>query len=347
MAALETVTGSFAESFQAAAWLTDADELPHTPADAPGWSENWLTYAWCPGQSVGVYFHVCRRPGPIGVYEETFNVYLPGDRFLTSRGFAPIRDDQGPEVAGVSFRCQEPYRRWTKRFRGGARLVTATELWSGPLRDGPVVDVDFEMTIEAMSPPFDYGAEKLEQSWGTGHYEQHHEVTGRLTYGGETLELRGAGLRDHSWGPRDWSGIGETTWFHGQFPRSGRSFMVISVPGRPPFERFRYAVLSDRSGVYRAGVLEAPGADRVCEAGGSYELKLANGSDSITIGVEVLQSMPMTFLAPAEIGHGIQRRPEATHDFIENMNRFTWGGEVGYGMVTGCRPRAGFETASS
>lgn len=333
------------DSFDAATWLSPSDEMPHPPGDDPRWSENWLTYAWCPEQSIGIYFHVCRRPGGIGVYEETFNVYLPGGRFLTTRGFAPIRDDKGPEVAGVSFHCDEPFRRWTKQFRGAARLVTADELWAGPLTDGPAVDVDFEMTIEAMSPPFDYGAEKLEQSWGTGHYEQHHEVTGRLTYGGNTIELRGTGLRDHSWGPRDWSGIGETTWFHGQFPDSGRSFMVISVPGRPPFERFRYAVVSDRERVYRAEVLEAPGADQVCKTGDTYELRLATGSGSTAIQVEVLQSMPMTFLAPAEIGHGIHYRPEATHDFVENMNRFTWDGEVGYGMVTGCRPRAGFETA--
>jgi hypothetical protein len=331
------------DSFDAAAWLSDADESPHPPGADRLWSENWLTYVWCPEESIGIYFHVCRRPGSTGVYEETFNVYLPGDRFLTSRGFAPIRDDTGPEVAGVSFRCDEPFKRWTKCFRGAARQVSAAELWAGPLQDGPATDVDFEMTIETMSPPFDYGAEKLEQAWGTGHYEQHHEMTGRLRYDGRDIELRGAGLRDHSWGPRDWSGIGETTWFHGQFPTSGRSFMVISVPGRPPYERFLYAVVSDREKVYRAQITQVPSSHEVCEAGGRYVLALTTSTGPSVIRAEVMQSMPMTFLAPAEIGHGIHTGPAATHDFVENMTRFEWDGEIGHGMVTGCRPRAGFE----
>jgi len=332
---VETVDGAF----DAAAWLTDADELPHQAGADPLWSENWLTYGWSARNSVGVYFHICRRPGPIGVYEETFNVYLPENRILTSRGFAPIRDSLGPRAAAVSFECNEPFNRWTKRFRGAARIVTVEQLWAGPLEDGPQVDVDFEMTIDAMSPPFDYGAERLEQSWGTGHYEQHHEMVGVLRFDEQEIRLRGTGLRDHSWGPRDWNGIGETTWYHGQFTGSGRSFMVISVPGRPPFEPFLYAVVSDRQRVYRAGIEKVPDVPRVYHAGDRYQLELATAAGPAVIHAEPMQSMPMTFIAPAQIGHGIHQNPAATHDFIETMTRFEWDGEVGHGMVTGCLPR--------
>lgn len=326
-------------AFDAAAWLTDSDELPHAVGTDPLWSENWLTYGWSPENAIGVYFHICRRPGPIGVYEETFNVYLPENRVLTSRGFAPIRNPLGPNAGAVSFECNEPFKRWTKSFRGAARLVTVQQLWAGPLEDGPQVDVDFTMSIDAMSPPFDYGAERLEQSWGTGHYEQHHEMTGVLRFDGQEFRLQGAGLRDHSWGPRDWTGIGETTWYHGQFTGSGRSFMVISVPGRPPFEPFRYAVVSDRHRVYQAAIEKVPDVPEVYRAGGHYRLELTTAAGPALIHAEPTQSMPMTFIAPAEIGHGIHQNPTDTHDFIETMTRFEWDGEVGYGMVTGCLPR--------
>jgi hypothetical protein len=318
-------------------WLTDADELSHESSGEALWSENWLTYAWCPDVAVGVYFHICRRPGPIGIYEETFNVYLPGDRLLTSRGFA-ARVPGAPSVSGVSFRCDEPFRQWTTCFRGAARLVTGDELRAGPLVDGPYVDVDLEMVITAMSPPFDIGSQHLMQSWGTGHYEQHHEVTGVLRFGDELIELTGAGLRDHSWGPRDWKGIGDTTWFHGQFPASGRSFMGISVPGRPPFEPYTFACISDRTSVREVDFVSVPEVTVVYHPTDPYEFSFGTDDGLTVIRAQMLHSMPMSFMRPAEIGIGFHRgSPTTTHDFRENMTRFDWDGEVGYGLVTGAR----------
>jgi hypothetical protein len=324
------------QSVDPGGWLTDDDERPHPPGGVPLWSENWLTYAWCPDPAIGVYFHVCRRPGPVGVYEETFNVYLPADRFLTSRGFGAIQPGD-PVVAGLSFRCDAPFKAWTQRFHGAARLVSGEELRAGPLADGPYVDVDLELTIQTMSPPFDIGGQHLEQSWGTGHYEQHHQATGHLTYGDERIELRGAGLRDHSWGPRDWRGIGDTTWYHGQFPESGRSFMGISVPGRPPYKPFRHATISDRTSVERAELVEVPDVTSVYYPSTGYELVFATTAGTERIECQILQSMPMAFMPPAEIGLGTHPYPEASHDFVETMTRFVWDGEVGYGMATGAK----------
>jgi hypothetical protein len=318
-------------------WLTDADELSHDANGDALWSENWLTYAWCPDSSIGVYFHICRRPGPIGIYEETFNVYLPGDRLLTSRGFA-ARVPGAPSVSGVSFQCDEPFRQWTNRFRGSARLVTGDELRAGPLVDGAYTDVDLEMVITAMSPPFDIGSQHLSQSWGTGHYEQHHEVTGELRFGDQRIELAGAGLRDHSWGPRDWKGIGDTTWFHGQFPESGRSFMGISVPGRPPFEHYTFACVSDRASVHEVEFVTVPEVTAVYDPSEPYEFSFGTEDGLTVIRAQMLQSMPMSFMRPAEIGIGFHRgSPTTTHDFRENMTRFEWDREVGYGLVTGAR----------
>ena len=327
-------------------WLRDADEQPHEQGDEPNWSENWLTCGWSPHNDIGVYFHIGRHPGSIGVYEETFNVYLPGDRILTHRGFGPDRADGGPTVAAVSFHCEEPFTRWRKRFRGAARATTGDELRAGPLRDGEHIDVDLDITTTAASPVFDFGAEKLEQSWGSGHYEQHLEFAGTLRIGEDAYDLSGTGLRDHSWGPRDWSGVGDTTWYHGQFP-SGRSFMVVSVPGRPPFDPLVYGVISDRSTVQKVEVVAVPAVTAVYQRGGQfgsdlrYDLELRTAGGPQTIECEIVQSMPLTFLPPTQIGIGTHRGPHASHENVETITKFTLDGEVGYGLVTACRDLAG------
>lgn len=327
------------------AWLHDLDEQPHIPGPEANWSENWLTYGWDSQQGIGVYFHIGRHPGTIGVYETTFNVYLPGDRFLTHRGFAALEPGGSPTVGPVSFHCEQPFQQWRQRFRGAAQATTGDHLRAGPLRDGTYVDVDLDLTLRAASPPFDFGTEKLDQSWGSRHYEQHHHFTATLSIGTERFELCGTGLRDHSWGPRDWSGVGDTTWYHGQFP-SGRSFMIVSVPGRPPFEPFVYGVIIDQSTVQRVDIVEVPAvtavyrrSTRVTDA--PYELRLITANGPVTIQGEIVQSMPMTFLPPTQIGIGTHRGAHASHENVETITRFTLDGEIGYGLVTACRDLAG------
>jgi hypothetical protein len=327
-------------------WLRDADEEPHEPGDESNWSENWLTYGWSSDQNIGIYFHIGRHPGPVGVYETTFNVYLPNDRILTHRGFGPRAPGGGPTIGPVSFQCEEPFKQWRKRFRGAVRPTTGDELRAGPLRDGEYVDVDLDLTITAASPPFDFGAEKLEGSWGSGHYEQHHDFTATLVVGDQRYELAGTGLRDHSWGPRDWSGVGDTTWYHGHFP-SGRSFMVVSVPGTPPFEPFVYGVVGDRSSVQKADVVSVPPVTAVYHRKGHYgtdspyEVELLTADGPVTVRCEIIQSMPLTFLPPTQIGIGTHRGPQASHENVETITKFTLDGEVGYGLVTACRDLTG------
>jgi hypothetical protein len=315
------------------AWLRDSDETPHRPETSVLWSENYYSCAYDPSAQIGVYFHLSSRSGTPGVWEEVFAVFLPEDQFLVSKAFAPGRDEDGPVVAGTALRCDEPFDRWTKTYRGAARLVTGDELRSGPLGDGIHTPVDLSLTYTAMSPPFDYGRERIEQSWADGHYEQQHTVTGELRYDGNLITLEGTGLRDHSWGPRDLSPLGSTVWLHGQFPDSGRSFMLVHVP-QPPGDPMTHAVVCNGKRVHKATVRsEVPVASDVEEAErGGYALTLETEDGTSTIEAEMLQAVRMSFVGPSEFCFGYHRGPGAHHDYVEAVTRFTWDGEIGYGF---------------
>jgi hypothetical protein len=314
-------------------WLRDEDELPHSPPDVPLWCENYLSYAYSPEVEVGIYFHMCHRGDPQELWDEKFVVALPDDEYLVAKAFSPGYGTRGPRPCAVSFECDEPFVQWTKRFNGAARLVSGNELRSAPLADGLHVPVDLELRCRAMSPPYDFGGEKLDQSWGTGHYEQHHEVSGRLTFDGRTVALAGTGLRDHSWGPRDYAQIGSTIWIHGQFPDSGRSFMAVHVSGRPPREPFTYAVTSDRESVRAATASGVRTLTNRAAANEAYEIELSCAGERAAIRAEVLKSVDMAFIGPSEIGIGNHREPGVNHDYIESFTRFEWDGEVGYGAT--------------
>src|SRR6266436_4127161 len=87
--------------------------------------------------------HVPGHDGLPTLWDEVMYITLPGDRYLVTRGFGPGRvedangDGRGEiAIAGLSFRCDEPFRSWTKRFDGAARLVSGDDLRAGPIGDG-------------------------------------------------------------------------------------------------------------------------------------------------------------------------------------------------------------------
>ena len=315
-------------------WVSDEDELPHAPPEIPLWCENYLAYMYDPGAGVGVYAHMCHRAGPPELWDEKFVVALPDDRFLVAKSFSPGYCDGGPVTAALSLRCSDPFRTWRLVFHGAARLVAGDELRSGPVTDGLHVPVELDLELIAFSPAYDFGGEKLDQSWGTGHYEQHHRASGVLRFAGESIALSGTGLRDHSWGPRDYSQIGSTLWVHGQFPESGRSFMTVLVTGRPPRPPFSHSVVSDGDSVVPVAVTGVvPRASRTdADSAYAFSLALPDGRVS-TVQAEVLRSIDMAFIGPSEIALGTHSGRDVNHAYIESFTRFEWDGEVGYGAT--------------
>jgi hypothetical protein len=276
---------------------------------------------------------MCHRCGPPELWDEKFVVALPDDRFLLVKAFSPGYADPGPATAAVSLECVEPFTRWRQRFRGAARLVSGAELRSRPVGDGAHVPVELDLACEAFSPAYDFGGESLDQSWGTGHYEQHQRVTGELVVDGERFELEGTGLRDHSWGPRDYAQIGSTVWVHGQFPGSRRAFMAVYVAGQPPRPPFAYAVVSDGRSIAPVTATGIEPRARRAQADEPYAFELTGPDGVASIRAEILTSIDMAFIGPMEIALGTHRGADINHAYVESFTRFEWDGEIGYGAT--------------
>jgi len=98
----------------------------------------------------------------------------------------------------LEYRCDAPLSRW--------RITART------------ARLDFDVLFDAETPAHVFPAMDAQQaSAASDHYEQSGRVTGTLKLGAIERRLDGRGQRDHSWGPRDWSGVGEWTWLSGQF----------------------------------------------------------------------------------------------------------------------------------
>ncbi|MGY4103731.1 DUF7065 domain-containing protein [Nocardia sp. R16R-3T] len=317
------------------AWLTDEDELPH-PREAenpPTWSENYLSYVWSSANDVGIYVHLARRTSPFELWDEVVNIALPGDRFLTAKALGPgYTKNLG--VSGVWMKCDAPYERWTKRFVGAGRLLDGDTYRSGPVADGLHTPVGWELSYEAMSPPFDFGTEHLDQAWGHGHYEQHGRLEGWLVCGDERFEIKGTGLRDHSWGPRDYREIGTTTWLHAQFPESGRALMAVLVTGMPPRPAFSVATITDSASVRHLQADGLPQARTLDDTNSGFGFTLRDGDNiEAKVSAEVLRPLRAACAGSAELVLGTHAAPDVNHHYVDAFARFDWAGETGYGVI--------------
>lgn len=316
-------------------WLSDQDELPHPlESEMPGgWSENYLTYVWSPREEVGIYIHLSRRVAPFDLWDEIINIALPGDRFVTAKAFGPGATDSAT-VNAVHMSCTEPYRTWSIQLNGAGRVLDGDSYRSGPVADGPSTPLRAELKFEAMGPAFDFGTEHLDQAWGHGHYEQHGRIVGWIEVGHERFEIGGTGLRDHSWGPRDYREIGTTTWLHAQFPESGRTLMAVVVTGRPPRPPFSVAAIAGPDSVRHLRASGLPLATTLEETGEGFDFVLhePDGAEH-AISVAVITPLRAACVGPDEMAVGTYDSSSANHHYIDAFSRFVWDGEVGHGVV--------------
>ena len=318
-------------------WLTDAHEMPVNPGENPPalWSENYLMYVWSPANAVGIYWHLCRTLGEIPIWNEQLVVALPGGRYLASKGQS--RGEVRPaslSVVGLQVSVNIPFRRLNVSFRGGARLLSRDEFHSCPVQDGAHVPVDINLGFDSMSPPFDLGSGHLDQAWAVGHFEQHGRIVGSLRFGDEAYPIDGTGLRDHSWGARDYKNIGSTNWLHAQFPNSGRSLMAVLVSGIAPKPELRYAITSDGETIQPVQVEGLAPAMTLEETLRGYELNLVDASGKAScIRAEILDASRAALVGPSEISLGTYTKAQANHHYIDAFTRFDWDGETGYGVT--------------
>lgn len=193
----------------APAQIAGTDEAMHPVGADRAWSESYYFNFVDPRSGVGMFTRMGFRPGS-GWADALHAVYLGGSRVAFTYGRRDIGQDLSAydgdlKVGSLALACEQPFQRWTVGYDGpaqdipdGAILLTRAkarpEGWHTPAQLSMSVDV------QALTPPH-YAARGAH-----GHFEQSVRATGRLTLGGETFAFDGYGVRDKSWGPRNWSG---------------------------------------------------------------------------------------------------------------------------------------------
>jgi hypothetical protein len=185
------------------------DELMHPVGDDPAWSESYYFNFVDPDSKLAIFTRMGFRPGS-GWADALHVVYLPGKRVAFTYGRRDIGSDlsayDGDLCAGdLRLTCVKPHAQWRLEYDGPAQDIADAEILLERRKQRPEgwfvpATLQMDLTFDCLTQPH-YAAKGAH-----GHFEQSGRVKGQIKLQGESWDVQGYGVRDKSWGPRDWGG---------------------------------------------------------------------------------------------------------------------------------------------
>lgn len=208
--------------------VTAGHESWQRPGSEQQWSDSFY-FGGGDGRGLAFYARIGRRPNE-GVTEAALGVWLPGQGFLLSFARTTPASGVSAVAAGpLSFDCLLPLVTWEARFDGEGRLFERAEHVATDRSAYRQVPAGATLRFTAWGDPLSFES-GLAAGVATDHYEQPGSVAGTLVVDGRRHPLAGRGMRDHSWGVRDWQQVPYWRWFG--MVADPDNFIVLNNVGR-------------------------------------------------------------------------------------------------------------------
>jgi hypothetical protein len=212
-------------------------ELRHPASDDPAYNESTYYNFTSPATGVAGWVRVAVQPNQ-AAGQATALVYLPtGDIVFAFERTGAVACDSWC-IGPISVDIVEPLRRQEVVFDGVASVLSDGRAMENPgsaLRAAARRPTVLRLSVTDVGAPFgtsgDDPSTALEESMAIGHYEQFCRSVGDITVGEQTYRIEGGGLRDHSWGPRDWTGPVDYRWVVAAM-EDGSGLMVLDIHRR-------------------------------------------------------------------------------------------------------------------
>ncbi len=195
------------------------DDSTHASGPEKHYNESMYFNFFEAARSRGGFLRIGNRPNE-GYAEVTLTLYQPDGAVLFSWKRPEISNNDAFDAGGMRFEVTEPLVRLRTTYEGSAVFLADPEQMADPgqaFRENPHKRVSLDLLHEAIGPVYgSSGAGREvrdpEKEFARAHYEQHMRVTGTLAIDGDSWQVDGLGLRDHSWGPRYWQAIKYYRW---------------------------------------------------------------------------------------------------------------------------------------
>jgi len=197
------------------------DDHPHDVGHEPTWSESTYFNFHDPKSGLAGFSRIGQRPNE-GTADATLFLFLPGGGAVAVLEREPRKDVSLAPVGGINHERRVVLERWRLRCSAkGLGVAHAVDMAMQGSSAGSVVAVHTDLGFVACMPPFGTSGRRQRTAEASasaaavaaGHFEQACRVRGTVRIGDQRIDVDGLGLRDRSWGPRDWSAPWGWRWF--------------------------------------------------------------------------------------------------------------------------------------
>ncbi len=201
--------------------IQSKDDYTHAPGPEGNFNESMYFNFFDQDSGTGGFLR-CGNRANEGYAEVTLCLFLPTGEVLFNYHRPKISSNDAMDAGGMRFEVLEPLVKHRTTYEGSAVFLKDPTQMADPrlaFRENPRKQVSLDLIQEAVGPVYGSAgrpeaepAADEEREFARAHYEQHMRSQGTLTIDGETTEIEGTWLRDHSWGPRSWQAIHSYRW---------------------------------------------------------------------------------------------------------------------------------------
>ena len=332
-------------------------ELMHPVGDALAWSESYYFNFVDPDTGIGMFTRMGFRPGDSWA-DALHAIYLPGRRVAFTYGRREIEDElskyNGDLSAGnLTITLIEAHKRWRLQYDGPAQdmedasiLLERSKLRpKGWYKDSQLI---MDLTFDCITEPH-FTSSEDGNTGAYGHFEQSGHVTGKIQVNDEVFEVNGYGVRDKSWGPRDWGASQRSDSKGDDSAETKQAAPIFSTPTTPqPFVNWFSMNFGDDAALggscFRQTSGQIKGAGWIQRAGISSHLRdvvitteYQNNSilhDTVVLtgsieGKEPIRITGQIFnMCPTKVP-----MPGGATFINEGLCKFDWNGATGFGIA--------------
>src|SRR5581483_753651 len=203
--------------------LEPQDEYMHELGPESNFNESMYFNVYDPATRLGGWFRLGNRANE-GTAEMTVCIYLPDGRVAFMFKRPDIADNDAFDAGGIAFSVVKPFEELTVDYSGKVVLLDDPLQMVDPkaaFTSNPYAECEVHLRYFGRSAMVggepDEPRERPGEEFARGHYEQLVEAHGSIRVADQEWEIKGFGLRDHSWGPRFWQAPWYYRWLTANF----------------------------------------------------------------------------------------------------------------------------------
>lgn len=304
----------------------ESDEYTHEPSGEIDFNESMYLNYFDENNRIGGFLRVGNRPNE-GYAEVTNVTYLAEGSVLFSYQKPPIEGNYALKAGDMHFKVIQPFKKLNLSYKATVFHFQDPKILKNPkdaFTSSPQFDFEISLDVTGIGEVHD-NVDRVSKAlddvnYWKEHYEQVIGVRGQIRFNDTAYQIKGLGLRDHSWGPRTWQSPKYYRFLSGVFDEKTAFGSMYMATYSGKISKKGFITVGRKSFDLRDIKIDTEfvGPEKYHNL---INLELVTSEQLFKIEGKVMSILPLR-----------NRKEGKTVRIAEGMTEWKWSGKLGYGL---------------